>query len=183
MTNPVDVEIPYHLQQSVLAESSLSGLSDVFLGWVKNSEFTTPSLSIVTGDVQRTDANGIECTKDVDPDTVAVFYRDSKVVLPLTLELYATSKTERMNFAEPVRKLFHPDPSGSQAREPDRYLTRTLDGHHDAEAHLRLRDSTPSDGEGVREGYFRRTYEVMAETVELTRHEYEKATFSANLET
>jgi len=179
MTRPVEDEIPYHLQEALLADSSLSHL-EVFLGWVRNTEFEVPSISIVPGDVDRTDAHGIERIDTVDSDTVAVFFRDTTVELPLTLELYTTDKTKRSELTEPVRKLFHPDPPDQTSGPPGRHLKLTLDKHHGAEAYLYLRDSTPSDSEGVSEGYFRRTFAVVAETVELTRYEYERATITNN---
>ncbi|MFB6373333.1 MAG: hypothetical protein ABEN55_09515 [Bradymonadaceae bacterium] len=179
MARPVDDEIPYHLQEAILADPALSHL-EVFLGWVRNTEFEVPSISIVPGDVDRTDTHGIERIDPVDTDTVAVFFRDTTVTLPLTLELYTTDKTERSKLTEPIRKLFHPDPPDKTSDPPGRHLELTLDKHHGAEAFLYLRNSEPSDSEGVSEGYFRRTFNVVAETVELTRHEYERATITSN---
>lgn len=181
MPNPVDVEILYHLRQTFESASGLSSVT-VFQGWVPNEEFEVPSLSIISGDVDRTDSQGVERTNSLGPNSLEVFFRDAEIQIPVTLELYATSKTERMNLAEPVRKVFRPDPPDKTSGQSDPQLHLTLDGHHDADAYAYLRNSTPSDSEGVGEGYFRRSFDLVCETVELTRHEYDKADFQTQIE-
>lgn len=181
MTDPVHTEIPYHLQQAIEAEPALD--VEVFRGWSNDAEFSTPSVSILPGTLERTSRNNEVYDTARSNGEVTVFWRQANVTLPLTLVLYTESKTQRMNLVEPLRGLFHPDPPDKTSGPPPEGLQVTLDNHHGATARIFLRDDDINDQEAARDGLFRHDFDVVAETVELSKQTYDEATYKTNVST
>lgn len=173
-------EIRYHV---ALALEGLSwpAPTKIYKGWVESEKFVSPSVTVLMGPAQRDPARGIWAIDETGPDTVGVTFIQSKITLPITLEMYTPNRTMQAENMPLIRALFYPPAAGLQAEPPAPGLELVLGGHHNAFARVNLLDdNAPDETEG---GMFRARFELECMTHEMTRAEYLKSTFSHDLTT
>jgi len=174
-------EIRYHVALA-LEGIAWPELTKIYKGWVENEKFVAPSVTVLLGPGARVPARGVWAREEVAPDTVAVTFIQSKITLPVTLEMYTPNRTMQSAYMPLIRALFYPPAlPGSTNEPPAPGLELTLDEHFGAFARVvLLDDEAPEETEG---GIFRARFELECMTHEMTRTEYLKSTFSHDLTT
>jgi hypothetical protein len=175
--NPIDATV-HAIVEALRADPDLAGVT-FHKGWPANADFALPAIAVSAQRAEWTKDHGVYRVDEVDADTVDVFFVRARQQLPMQLDLWTKSKTERAELEPFVRKHFWPTVADDSIDEPPPPGLVLTIPHHDALVRVDVVDENRSDSGSEPNGYFRVEYSIDAEVPMLTKVRYSKAEFAA----
>ena len=175
--NPIDATI-HAVVEALRADPELVGVT-FHKGWPSNADFDLPAIAVSAQRAEWTKDDGIYRVDEVDPNTVDVFFVRARQQLPLQLDLWTRSKTERAEIEPVLRAHFWPSVADESIEEPPPPGLELTIPHHDAFVRVDIVDERRSDSGSEPNGYFRVEYSIDCEVPMLTKVRYSKAEFAA----
>lgn len=178
----VEVALVDELVRALEAVGGLAGVT-VFHGRGEG-EFVVPCIEVDPGRVAREPNRKLYSSTDNGDGTIDVLWRTHRAEVPITLELFTETKTQRLGLEGFVFDLFEPAVPADGLSEPaPPGLELELAEHYNVRARLRLENDAEDDADGIGGGYYLKRFTVSALTAILQPATYSKADFAAQHET
>lgn len=175
------------IAKALEADSRFDGLT-VRRGWpgdLASDEFIMPAIAVLGDEGEPEKARRPEYRVDEnEDDTITQLFERESVPLTGTIELWATSKTERAPLEIALRNLLSGGVVESfEVQEPGPPgLNLVLERYWDVGCRVRIEDSTRHDERTARLGYVRTTFDIASRAPRIEAVKYNKATVTHEVE-